>query len=313
MTAAQTSPPVFVFGALRSGTTLLRLMLNSHDRITNPGETDFLFDFLTPDASHPTGWRYDIQAMQAHRIFKAHRLNVPAGRDGLDLLHDLIAQLGAGQGGVLTLNVHRHADRIIKVLPDARFIHLIRDPRDVARSSIGMGWSGTSFWGINHWIGTERAWDAAGVPAAQVLDLKFEDLMGDITHELGRLCAFLGVPFSNRMLRYHENTSYGPPDPAIARQWRTRASPREIALLEGKCGDLITARGYELNGQPAVPGRAELAALYLRDRLLRWRFNIRRFGLPVFLLSQITRHIHIGPLNELVRRKKDKKSIEVLK
>ena len=48
---------IFVYGALRSGTTLFRLMLEAHPALSNAGEADFLFDFLSPDQNHATGWR----------------------------------------------------------------------------------------------------------------------------------------------------------------------------------------------------------------------------------------------------------------
>lgn len=305
----------FVFGALRSGTTLFRLMLNAHGGISNPGEVDFLFDFLAPDPTHPTGWRYDRGAMQKHRIFRSRKLNLPADCDGLDLLHDMIAQLCERTDGVLTLNVHRHADRIARVLPQARFIHLLRDPRDVARSSIGMGWSGNSFYGVEHWIATERSWDRAATYIAedQVMTLRFETLMADLENQLKRASVFLGLKFSASMLDYHKNTTYAPPDPRIAGQWRRNANPYDIALLEGKCGDLIVARGYELNGAPLYPGWLERRMLALKNRVFRWRYNIRRFGWPLFVSAHFTRLFGAKTLNERVQRRMDEKTIESLK
>lgn len=310
-----TAAPIFVFGALRSGTTLFRLMLNSHERLGNPGEVDFLFDCIAPDPAQPTGWRYDLAALQASRIFRAHGLELKEGLDGLDLLHDLIAQFQARVNGVLTMNVHRQAGRIVAALPEARFIHLLRDPRDVARSSIGMGWAGVSYYGVDHWMATERGWDEASpsLDEGQVLTIRFETLMADIEGELARACAFLGVPFSVAMLDYHLDTTYGPPDPGIAGQWRRRATPREIALLEGKCGGMIAARGYPLAGDPARPGPAEVAGLALRNKTGRWRRNIRKVGLPLFVGERVSRWLGLGRMNARMRRGIDDRTAKVLK
>ena len=90
--------------------------------------------------------------------------------------------------------------------------------------------------------------------------------MADLGGELGRVCAFLGVPFSAAMLDYHRDTTYGPPDPKLAEQWRRQAARREVALIEGKCGDLIAARGYAKGPAPHRPGRLELASLALAQQ-----------------------------------------------
>ena len=91
---SQTSPPapVFVYGALRSGTTLLRLILDRHDLLSNPGEVDFLFDWIHRDPSNPTGWSYDFEALGRCRIFRSQNLTIPPDCDGRDLLEEFCRQ-----------------------------------------------------------------------------------------------------------------------------------------------------------------------------------------------------------------------------
>lgn len=306
--------PVFVYGALRSGTTMFRLMLNAHTGLQNPGEVDFLFDALRPDPEGPGGWRYDRSALVDSRIFRAHGLDLPAGRDGRDLLDELVRQFRARDpGAVLTMNVHRHAGRIAAVLPEARLIHVLRDPRDVARSSVGMGWAGLSYYGVDHWIATERDWDAAAFPPERVLTLRFEDLMADLEGELTRVCDFLGVPFSETMLAYHRDTTYGPPDPALSEQWRRKASVREVALIEGKCGDLLAARGYAPGPAPHRPGAAERTLLALRNNVGRRRASLRRFGLPLLLGAKLSGWAGARGLHRRLRRRMDARTAETLK
>ena len=307
--------PVFLFGALRSGTTLLRLMINSHESLGNPGEVDFLFDCLVPDTTHPTGWRYDRTQLEASRIFRAHELDIDRGLDGLDMLGDMIAQFESRAGGVLTMNVHRNAARILEVLPEARFIHLLRDPRDVARSSIGMGWAGISYYGIDHWIKTEQGWGAVADRLApdQVLRIHFETLMGQIEPELQRLCDYLDVAFSPAMLDYHLDTTYGPPDPKIAEQWRRKASAHEVALMEGKCGPLIEACGYVLNGAPVHPGAIERVQLYVQNRIGRFQRTLGKIGLSLFVMEKFSRWLRLETLHKQVSRRIDDKMINLLK
>lgn len=307
-------PVIFVYGALRSGTTMFRLMLNAHDAMYNPGEADFLFDYLLPDPSKPDGWRYDRQGLADNRIFRAHGLDLSEDLDGLALLDDFIRQFQArAPQAVLTVNIHRHAERIMAAIPDARLIHLLRDPRDVARSSVVMGWAGLSYYGLDHWIRTEESWDAAAVPASQELTLKFEDLMADLQGSLTQVCDFLKVPFSTEMLGYHQDTTYGPPDPKLAEQWRRKAGAHEIALLDGKCGPLIASRGYAAGATPHHPGRVELAVLALRNNIGRRRASLRRFGLPLLIGAKVTGWVGATEQHRRLRRQMDAKTAETLK
>lgn len=297
---------VFVYGAMRSGTTVFRLMLNAHPGIANPGEADFLFEFLIPDPGHPTGWRYDLPRMRVNRIFQSYGLEIPAGCDGLDLLASFLAQFRArSPGRVLTLNLHRRADRIRAVLPEARFIHMLRDPRDVARSSIGMGWARSLYHGVDHWIGTERAWDRAmqGADPGLAMTLTYEDLFRDIEGELGRVCAFIGVAYAPEMLRYHENTTYDPPDPTLVQQWRRKCSQAEIDLLEGKAGALMAARGYAPTGPGRVPGALARAGLRARQKAFVWGFAMRRYGTGTFLAERAAWHLGLSRPHRRVRQR----------
>lgn len=63
-----------VYGALRSGSTMFRLMLNGHSQIGSSGEHDYLFDHLYEDAD---GWLFDLEALTEDRIFRAQNLTPP--------------------------------------------------------------------------------------------------------------------------------------------------------------------------------------------------------------------------------------------
>ena len=281
--------PVFVYGALRSGTTLLHLILNSHSGLSSPGEADFLFDHIRPDPSGPGGWMYDREALAADRIFKAAKIDLPEGQ-GLDLAHAIITTLSAkAPGQILSLNIHRNAHLMHAVFPASRIIHLVRDPRDVARSAVQMGWQGHSYFAVDLWVKTETTWDRAAIPENQVLTVKFEELMGDLQTGLTRICDFLGLVFEPTMLDYHMRSSYDRPDPKIAQKWRQKATPREIALIEGRAGHLMVPRGYALAGDPATPGSVEKFLLSTASKWNRWRFNIRRYGMGLFLKHHLAR------------------------
>lgn len=307
------SAPVFVYGSLRSGTTVFRLMLDAHEAISNPGEADFLFDHLRCDPARPDGWHYDQSALEADWIFRGSGIKLPLGKDGLGLLRHMLLDLQRRKDGVLSLNVHRHAGLVAKLLPGARFIHLLRDPRDVARSTLGMGWVGNSYHGATYWLQAEEAWDTADISEERVLTVQFETLMKDIEGELLRVCSFLGVPYSSRMLDYHLNTTYGPPDPKIVQSWKRKASRHEIALIEGRIGPLMEVRGYTPNGAPHVPGRIERIFLAMQNRLGRWRFNIRRYGFSLFASTHAARILGLGALHRRLKGRQEEIIVRHLK
>lgn len=303
-----TTPPnintadiVFVYGGLRSGTTAFRLMLDAHPKIANPGEFDFLFDHIRPDDTYPGGWIYDGTALRNDRVFISKNLNIPTvdgtPLQGLALLLSFFDQLRAASpdATVIALNVHRHAQRIADVLPESRFVHMIRDPRDVARSSIPMGWAAHVYYGVDHWIATERDWELASqaLTESQHVQLRYEDLFQSPEEELSRICDYIGVTFVSEMLSYHENTSYSAPDPKLIEQWRHKCSSDDVALVEGKIGDRLAARGYTPHGNPRFPSAAERCQRALAHKLYLWKFGAKRYGLGLFIGEKITRHLRL--------------------
>lgn len=308
-----TKSPVIVFGALRSGTTVFRLMLAAHPQINHPGEADFLFDYLEEVGAD--NWRYRLSDLKNDRIFRVRDLTIPPDLDGLDLLQDMLDQMRRKADGLLALNCHRHADLIARVMPGAKIIHLVRDPRDVARSSIGMGWAGNVFYGVNHWVKTETHWLSArsGFQADNLLDIKYEDMFQDTEAHLKAVCQFLDLPFSADMLRYHENTTYGPPDAKLTQQWRRKASAREVALVEFKAHHLMAELGYELAGPVTEPGRFERTVLRVRNKLAVWRFGAARYGFFTYFLEKLTRRMGARALHGHFRDKMAKRTIEVQK
>ncbi len=283
---------------------MFRLILNCHERLSNPGETDFLLDHIRPDPTHPTGWRYNREALTEDRIFKARQIGCPEDLDGRDLLAAMISALAdKAPDQRLVLVFHRNAPKVAQLLPGVPVLHLLRDPRDVARSSIGMGWSGNSYYGVRHWLGTERGWDAAGLPENLTLTVRFEALMRDTEGELRRVCTFLDLPYSDTMLRYPETTTFDPPDPRIAQQWRRKASPREIARIESAAREMMIARGYPPE-QPALQiGRVEGVWLTTTHRVRRWRFNIGRYGLWLYAGPHLARILGLKDLETLLLRR----------
>lgn len=291
------SRTIAVYGALRSGTTLLRLMLDGHPRLACPGETDFLFDHLIRDGD---GGRYDPEVMERDRIYRAHMAKYADQPLSAHTPDGFIARI-AGEDQIAVLMLHRHIDRVLDLYPDMRLIHMLRDPRDVARSSIGMGWAGNVYHGVDHWIDTERGWQAVRdrLHPDQVLEIRYERLIQDTEAVLQQVCAFCGLSFDPQMLAYDAKSTYSKPDTSLVEQWKRMQTPREIGLVECRIGALLTETGYAPSGHPAPPpGRLERLALAVQNRRAIWARRIERFGLLDPLVVAIANRLGLPGLGE---------------
>ncbi len=304
---------VFICGALRSGTTLLRIMVNGHPLLSNPGEMDFLFEPPHLRNGSPDIERY-LREISFNRVFRKIGFKTRPELGHVGIIRDMVGQLRE-PGRALSINIHRNFSRIPKFFPGARFVHLVRDPRDVARSSIGMGWAGNVYHGVDHWIQSERDFEklASQVPSDRILRLRNEALIADPVGELSRVCAFFGVAFDAAMLSYPETTTYAAPDPSLIFQWRRQLTAREVGLVEGKIGPMLADRGYEPSGHPPVrPGPAGRLTIAASHRWNRWRLMAKRHGTLLLVADMIARRLPPSAFTDFVRRKRASRAANYL-
>jgi hypothetical protein len=286
--------PAFLISSVRSGSTLLRLMLDSHPEIVNPGEFDFLFDKVADNGASPDITQYH-EWLSTNRIFQALKLDIDPSLDYTNLINSFVMQVQKPDC-VLMLTVHRHFYRIPKIFPRSKYIHLIRDGRDVAKSCIGMGWVGNVYYGIDFWNEAEVAWDRLKetLPPSQYLEIKYEYLIENSELVLGQICQFLGFDYSNRMMDYASKSTYSLPDRNLRYQWKTKYNRRELSLVESKAGELLVNRGYELSGvYISGPSLIEKMQLHLQHKSFRTIKQISRYGFLLFFQSYLARKIGI--------------------
>lgn len=288
--AGATQPPVIVYGALRSGTTLLRLVVDGNRALSCPDETDYLFDFIDEHG------QMDLGAMARDRIFGASGLDLPSTAQADVALAQLLAQLHAQKAGRLMLMIHRNLDRALAMLPDSPILHVLRDPRDVARSSIGMGWAGNEYHGVTHWMQTEGEWDAAAPALAGrvVQTLRYEDFVEQPRDQIAALCDFLGVDYVDDMLHIDRRSTYQPIDGRLAWQWQRKQTPRQLALVESRLGGMLAARGYAASGHaPAAPGVMGRLALKLHSKWGVQRHRMARYGAGDALVDTVVKRLRL--------------------
>ncbi|MEN8140597.1 MAG: sulfotransferase [Thermodesulfobacteriota bacterium] len=275
--------PIFMVGAERSGTTLLRLMLDGHPQISWLNEFEYSVDQI-PD----TGWP-DLDSYQdylsRHRIFSATGFTIDPGLSYPELIKSFLGQKQSRDNkSIIGATCHRHYDKLLRLFPNARFIYLLRDPRDVARSNIYMGWAGNVWTGVERWREAEALWAEmkARLPAQSYIEVRSEELVTSSRETLTAICDFLKVDYDPGLLSYPERTTYSRPDPTLTEQWKRKLTERQIGLVEAKVGEAMVARGYPLHlAAVKPPSGLEQLWLLIQDKLYRTRFRIDRFGLPM--------------------------------
>ena len=280
------NPYLFIVGCPRSGTTLIQRMVNAHYQMAITPESHWIPRFYAkPWAVNPEGFvtRKLIRRLLAKPKFARLKLNEDelkmltgkAKQISYSQLVSLIFDLyGKAQGkplvGDKTPDYVRSIQALHKLWPSARFVHVIRDGRDVALSM--MDWTkvhpkpgdfvtwekdrvstAAAWWELNVQLG-RRAGELLGPDL--YYEIRYESLVNDPREESEALCIFLSVPYDNSMLRFHE----APParDPGLEatrarlsvtsglRNWRAQMLGRDIEAFEAMAGHLLDELGYPL-------------------------------------------------------------------
>ncbi len=281
--------PLFLIGAERSGTTLMRLMLDSHPDIAFAEEFEYAFSQIGDDGEFPDMNAYG-ELLSVDRIFSTSGFTFDPSKTYPDLIDGFLRQRQEAKGAErVGATVHFGFSKIRHLWPDARYIHMIRDPRDVARSSVGMGWAGNVWFGLDKWMEADREWSILQehVSPENVMTIDFADLVADHEVVLKEVCAFIGADYTDRMLDFANSTDYGVPDPERARSWKDDMSNLDIRLIETRLGDRLATRGYTPSGLKPLPSnRLTVEALRTHSRVVRLARRARVYG-PRLVAQQL--------------------------
>ena len=292
---------VLVYGALRSGTTLLRLMLDSHPKIANPGEFDFLFDHL--DQADEGSFHYDLISLSEDRIFcdfeslrHEPRSENPTPQSFLDEIFKECSK------PIRAINIHRNLDVALKVLKDVKIVHIVRHPMSVADSSKRMGWGANLYTSVAHWVETEKLWIEANLPQNCFCEVRFEELLMNPREQLQRICHFLGVEFDQEMLSYHVRTSYQRPNQSRA-EAITQGGDWTLPFAEWRCLAQLTALGYRPVSTPIAPSRIQRVFANIESKARSFVFNCRRYGFKLAIAKRFVRRLRPSPIKaEIIKR-----------
>jgi Sulfotransferase family len=290
------TPPLLVLGVRRSGTTLLRVMLDRSSVLAVPDESYFIPQLAhrQRDPPDPDAFVDDLRRIGTLRDWGVSPDSVRSRlRPGLTLggaiaavFETYAAERGKTRWGDKTPLYMGYLPLLERLFPDALYIHLIRDGRDAAVSFLQLpdgivtrDWatprSAADF--ACQWRTEIEAARRLGRRAgARYVEVRYEALVSGTEAELRALCGFCGIAYESAMLGYagsvdvtdkpHQRSLQRPPTPGL-RDWRTELAPADVEAFESIAGPLLQRLGYQL-ANPAFGSTTPLAA---RVRLVRYR------------------------------------------
>jgi hypothetical protein len=279
-------PFPFMVGCGRSGTTLLRAMVDAHPAVAVPPESPFVVAVAREEPFDRDRFLDQLCASDRFALWELDRTTVDAelrrGRtaNAPDAVRTLFATYAAARGkprwADKTPGNVLHVSPLAVLFPEAVFVHLIRDGRDVAASFLELGWSSSVEEAAMHWKLRVRRGRRAGaaLPAGRYLELRYEELVSDPEPPLQRFCRAASVsfdpamldhqPVANEVLRTTSHPSYHrhliePLRPGM-RDWRRDLDADEVARFELIAGDLLASLGYErAEHRPSARVRIDVA------------------------------------------------------
>jgi Sulfotransferase family len=276
-------PYLFIVGCARSGTTLVRRIVDAHPQIAITTEMHWISHYVnyfknqnrlvTPKlvselSGHKRFAQFEIPREQFEGLLgSGEALPYPT------FLRRLFGLYGKINNKPLVGNktpayIRRMLD-LHALWPEAKFVHIIRDGRDVCLSVLN--WKKA-----NHIVGRYAPWeedpvsttalwwerkvrkgreDGAALGPGLYQETLYEDLVDEPQRECKRLCEFLGVPYDDAMIRFHEGRERVEPGRGAKsawlrvtsglRDWRTEMCTGDVERFEAAAGDLLEELGYE--------------------------------------------------------------------
>lgn len=289
--------PVFVVGCDRSGTTLLRLMLNQHSRIAMPPSESYFITHLL-ERRHLYGdlgddgnlellycdligndrykmWQIDDEKVR-RRMFGSLRSFPQLLRIPFELYME---REGKVRWGDKTPKHVQYLPCLDALFPDARFVHIVRDGRDVAASLKSVPWfRGDVVDAANFWKRKVEAGRRGGKAlGARYFEVDYEDLVRSPEETLRNLCQYIGEEFESEMLDYYKTADKYIPKSSMgwhrlathpvsaerSGRWRRDLARSEIELFELVAGETLEAFGYDRVSSTSPRSMVILGLLHL--------------------------------------------------
>jgi hypothetical protein len=284
--SAATRPPFFIVGSDRSGTTMLRLILDrAADGPAIPPETMFIVDFRSVLRDGRLGDHASAIEF-TRRVWSHPRVRLwdldgepplpPAG-----LTHEQAFRWGVEQPFLAYMRREGktwwadktpphidHVDLLAEVFTGATFVELVRDGRDVALSIIGLPFGGNNAWTAGRrWAHCIREGERQRAARPdQVVLVRYEDLVTRPADEVRRISEFLGIDYDEDMLAVEKTDTaklqqdqqawfanlWGGINQTAMGKWRSRMSIGDQRVFLAAAGPELGLHGYDDAGLDAA-------------------------------------------------------------
>jgi hypothetical protein len=324
-----TVPIPFFVGCQRSGTTLLRAMFDSHPTMAVAHHSYFISTLgrirRKYERRHGFATEAFLADLFAHAWFQRWNLpqdavrsviRMPPPRDYAEAVRRVLALYARHQGrdryGDKTPRYVLDMRMIADLLPEAKFVHLIRDGRDVALSLVNVDFgprdiaSAALYWKARV---TEGGQAGRRLGRQRYREIRYEDLIKNPEAEVSALCTFLDLTFDRRMLLYHQRfpeivaTTAWPeshqhlslPPTKGLRDWRREMDHGDLDAFNIVAGDLLEELGYD-SAIPRPSARSHAIALARISRYRAKRVAVRSRMALVLTALILTRYSRPTPV-----------------
>lgn len=312
--------PVFVVGMPRSGTTLLSDILTAHPDLAVSPETHYYRVFHprcdgsacledTEDA------RAFVRSFLKSRWVASMGLPDPVLNDveaeilAAEVTHPRIlgtlmeayaAHTGKPRWGEKTPAHLEHVPTIHDHFPEARFVGIVRDPRDVSRSLLQAPIDIMNpVLHARRWRRYAEAADAYLASGIPYTEIRYEDLLDEPESTVRTVCEAVDLPYTEDLLAFHdaEGTTFDPEeepwkakarepiDPSNKEKWREDLPPGDVSVIEAEAGEAMRSRGYEVSSPSLGPWdrlravrRRAGAPLRFWGQKIRWLVEVKLLG-----------------------------------
>lgn len=247
--------PIFIGGEGRSGTSLMRVIIDSHPNIASGPETHLFRDPMFVQTFKHLLENY-WERIEEYDPEPVKRM----GRAYAAMFHQFFGEYAASK------NKTRWADKtpqnilainFLLIVFDQRvkFIHVIRDGRDVTSSVLGQKW------GADNVAAAAESWKRcidegrAHRGKQYYIEVQYEALINDFERSLRRIFEFLDEPFTGELLNYFaaehdladDSSSHQvvkPPYTSSIGRWKNDLSADDLKVFYGIAGDTLDELGY---------------------------------------------------------------------
>jgi sulfotransferase family protein len=276
------SVPFFIFGAQRSGTTLLRLMLNAHSKVAIPEEGGFWMPLLR---KFKKNFNKRIKSTELEKYIEyinnspQYKLWCNDDSNSFEnikkkkevtlsyIMSTVYENYAKSKNKILwgdkTPSFFRMIPVLSKLFPNAKYIHIYRDGRDVYLSwqAIDKTKRNISLIALEWVYKLKRARkDLENIDSKKVIEVKYESLVSKPEENLKKICNFISIEYEETMLDFwkssnqfigahHSKLINSPVSLSSVAKWKKKLSNRQISKFEIIAGKILKENGYEISQQ----------------------------------------------------------------